>query len=75
MIRIWDGFLSLLAASLTGALTGVPVWGTYQSIRAGQLASWAWAPLIGLALVGVVMVVAFVRKAGRGVHPMRERRR
>ena len=75
MIRIWDGFLSLLAAVLASAVTGVPAFGAFLSIRDGQLAAWAWAPLIGLALVGIVMVLAFLRKAGRGVHPMRDRRR
>ena len=75
MIRIWDGFLSLLAALLTGTIIGVPLWGTYLAIRNGLVPGWVWVPLVLLALVGLVMVFAFLRKAGRGVHPMRERRR
>ena len=75
MIRIWDGFLSLLAALVTGTIIGVPLWGTYLAIQNGLVPGWVWVPLVLLALVGLVMVFAFLRKAGRGVHPMRERRR
>lgn len=75
MIRLWDGFLSLLAALVTLGIIGVPVWGTFVAIRAGLVPGWAWGPLILLSLVGVVMVLAFLRKTVRGVHPMRERRR
>ena len=31
--------------------------------------------LSGIAAAGAVMVLSFLRKAGRGVHPLRERRR
>lgn len=75
MIRIWDGFLSLLAALLTGAIIGIPLWGTYLAIRNALVPAWVWVPLVLLVLIGVIMVVAFLRKAGHGVHPMRDRRR
>lgn len=75
MIRVWDGFLSLLAGLLTAGIVGVPVWGTFLAIRAELLPSWAWVSLVLLSLVGLVMLLAFLRKASRGVHPMRERRR
>ena len=39
MIRIWDGFLSLLAAVLASAVTGVRAFGAFLSIRDGQLAA------------------------------------
>ena len=75
MIRIWDGFLSVLAAALTAALIGVPVWGAARALRADLLPAWGWAPLMLLGAAGAVMVLSFLRKAGRGVHPLRERRR
>lgn len=75
MIRLWDGFLSFLAAALTAAIVGVPVWGAVLAVRYGLLPSWGWAPLVLLGAAGLVMVLSFLRKAGRGVHPLRERRR
>ena len=75
MIRLWDGFLSVIAALLTGGIVGVPVWGAAQAVRADLLPSWGWAPLVLLGAAGLVMMLSFLRKAGRGVHPLRERRR
>lgn len=75
MIRLWDGFLSLLAALITAGIVGVPLWGTYLAIQNGLLPGWGWVSLVLLGLVGLVMLLAFLRKASRGVHPMRERRR
>lgn len=75
MIRLWDGFLSLLCAILTLAILGVPGWGSVLALRAGLLPGWGWAPLVALGFVAAVMILAFLRKAWRGVHPLRERRR
>lgn len=75
MIRFWDGFLSALGAVVTLFLIGVPVWGTVLALRAGIMPVWAWAAVVGLGFVGLVMVGAFLRKAGRGIHPLRDRRR
>lgn len=75
MIRFWDGFLSLLAAMATAAIVGIPLWGCFVAIRAEMIPGWAWAPFVLLSLIGIIMMLAFLRKAGRGVHPMRERRR
>ena len=75
MIRLWDGFLSLVAALLTLVLTGVPSWGAFLAVRAELLEWWAWPPLVGLAIVGIMIALSFLRKAGRGVHPLRERPR
>lgn len=75
MIRLWDGALSAVSALVTLAVIGVPGWGAFLALRAGLMPAWAWAPLVALGFVGAVMVVAFLRKAGRGIHPLRERRR
>lgn len=75
MIRVWDGFLSGVAACLTAAVIGVPAWGAVLALRAEMLPVWGWAPLALLAAAGAVMMLSFLRKAARGVHPLRERRR
>ena len=75
MIRVWDGFLSILAAVIAAFLVGVPAWGCFLAVRAELIPIWSWAAILGLGFVGVLMVGAFLRKAARGVHPLRERRR
>ncbi len=75
MIRVWDGFLSGLCALITLGIIGVPIWGAVQAVRAGLVPGWSWAAIVALGLVGAVMLYAFLRKAGRGVHPLRDRRR
>lgn len=75
MIRFWDGFLSGLAALATAGVIGVPLWGAFHAVRADMIPVWGWGPMGLLAFVGVVMVGSFLRKASRGVHPMRDRRR
>ena len=75
MIRFWDGFLSGLAALVTAGVIGVPLWGAFRAVPADLIPVWGWGPMVLLAFVGVVMVGSFLRKASRGVHPMRDRRR
>lgn len=75
MLRIWDGFLSGLGAFATLVIIGVPLWGAIQAVQAGLIPVWGWVPIVLLGFVGVVMVAAFGRKALRGVHPLRDRRR
>ncbi len=75
MIRVWDGFLSGLCAAITGAVIGLPLWAAFQAVQSGMVAVWFWVPMTGLGLIGLVMLFAFLRKAGRGVHPLRDRRR
>lgn len=75
MIRVWDGFLSALAALITLAVAGAPLWAAYQALRADLVPVWFWAPVVALGFLGVVMFAAFSRKALNGVHPMRDRRR
>ena len=75
MIRLWDSFLSGVCALITLMTIGAPIWGTYRALRADLVPVWVWVPMVFLGFVGIVMVGAFLRKAGRGVHPLRERRR
>lgn len=75
MRRFFDGVLSGFAAVLTAAIIGVPVWSAGLALRAEMVPVWGWAPLALLGAAGLVMVLSFLRKAVRGVHPLRERRR
>ena len=75
MIRVWDGFLSVLCGIITGALVVVPLWGAVVAVQAGLTPGWTWVGIAGLGFVGGGLVLAFLRKAWRGVHPLRERRR
>ena len=75
MIRIWDGFLSFLAACATLGMVGVPLWGTVVALNAALVPSWGWVAVASLGFVGAIMMLAFLRKAFRGVHPLRDRRR
>lgn len=75
VIRVWDGFLSLLAALSTALVVGVPLWGTFLALQNELLTPWGWVPLILLTFVGLIMVSSFLRKTSRGVHPLRDRRR
>jgi hypothetical protein len=70
LIRIWDGFLSLLSAIATAAIVGVPTWGCFLAIRAELLPVWAWGPLAFHFVIGGLMVVAFLRKVLNGIHPL-----
>ena len=75
MLRVWDGFLSGLSAAATLFVVGLPLWGAIQAVRTGLIPVWSWGAIVLLGFVGVVMVAAFGRKAFRGVHPLRDRRR
>lgn len=75
MRKLLDGFLSLLAAIATVAICGVPSWFTYQAIIAKVAPTWAWAGVIALGGVGIIMTLAFLRKAFSGVSPSRDRPR
>ena len=72
MIRIWDGFLSLLSAIATAIIVGVPTWGCFLAIQAEMLPIWAWGPLALHFVIGGLMVVAFLRKVLNGLHPMHD---
>lgn len=72
LIRIWDGFLSLLSAIATAVIVGVPTWGCFLAIQAEMLPIWAWGPLALHFVIGGLMVVAFLRKVINGLHPMHD---
>lgn len=75
MRKLWDGLLSLLAAIATVAICGIPAWFTYQAIAAKIAPVWVWAAVIALAGVGIIMTLAFLRKAASGISPSRDRPR
>lgn len=75
MIRVWDGFLSAFCAVITLGVIGIPLWGAIQAVQAALIPGWSWVAIVALGLVGIVMLYAFARKAARGVHPLRDRRR
>ena len=75
LIHLWDGAKSIGAAGVTLGLCGVPCYYTFRAIQIGLAPAWVWIALIGLAFVGILMVIAFLRKGFDGVSPSRDRRR
>ncbi|WP_394177333.1 hypothetical protein [Yoonia maritima] len=70
-----DGAASFCAALVTSAVCGLPTWFTVVAVRAEVAPIWAYAAAAGLAFVGVILTIAFLRKAFAGVAPTRHRRR
>ena len=70
-----DGLASALAALATIAVCGLPSYFTYKAIEANVAPWWAWFSIGALSAVGLIMTLAFVRKASQGIAPSRERRR
>lgn len=70
-----DGTASVLAALATILIFGGASWFTYKAIDAGVAPVWAWAFVAALSGVGIIMTIAFLRKAANGVSPTRERKR
>ena len=75
MKQFLDGAASFLAAIATAAICGLPSYFTYRAIEAAVAPTWAWGAIIALAGVGLLMTVAFLTKAVRGIAPSRQRRR
>jgi len=75
MKQYWDGFLSLLAAIATAIICGGPSWFTYQAIEGGLAPEWAYVSVFLLAGMGLILTLAFLRKAKDGISPTRDRRR
>jgi hypothetical protein len=73
--NIWDGLLSLLAAAVTFAIFGLPIWATHQAITYGLVPFWVYLALLGLVFIGGNLGLAFLRKALDGVAPLRDRKR
>lgn len=75
MRAVFDGTKSLLAAIAAVLICGLPAWFTFASVQDGLAPSWAYVPAGALAIVGILLTVAFLGKAFRGVSPSRDRRR
>ena len=70
-----DGAASILAAFFTAAVCGLPAWFTVAAVRGGIAPVWAYAPAAGLAVIGAILTLAFLRKGLGGIAPTRQRRR
>lgn len=75
MQRFFDRIASFLAALVTLAICGGPVWFTIQSVRAGLAPIWAYGFAGALGIVGLILTFAFLRKTVQGVAPTRMRKR
>ena len=75
MRPVLDGFASLLAAVATFVISFLPCWFAYLALDAGIAPSWSWAVIALLCLVGLILTLAFLRKAVLGIAPSREGRR
>lgn len=73
--NILDGAASFGAAFVTSAICGLPAWFTIVAVRAGIAPQWAYSAAGGLAVVGAILTLAFLRKGIAGVAPTRQRRR
>jgi hypothetical protein len=70
-----DGAASFGAALITSGVCGLPAWFTVQAVRAQIAPVWAYGAAAALGLIGIVLTLAFLRKAFAGVAPTRQRRR
>ena len=75
MRAMFDGFISLVAAVLTACIGFVPAWFAHVAIGNGQGPLEVYVAIAALVIVTGVMVLAFLRKAGAGISPLRERKR
>jgi hypothetical protein len=73
--NILDGAASFGAALFTSFVCGLPAWFTVAAVRAEIAPVWAYAAAGGLAGIGVILTLAFLRKGLAGVAPTRQRRR
>ena len=73
--NILDGAASFGAALVTSAICGLPAWFTVVAVRGGLAPVWAYAAAGVLAVIGLILTLAFVRKGLAGVAPTRQRRR
>jgi len=75
MRNFLDGAASICAALVTLVICGIPAWYTIQAVRADIAPVWAYGAAGALTVIGLVLVLAFGRKAFAGVAPTRQRRR
>ncbi len=73
--HLWDGMVSAAAAIAALAICGVPSWFTFRAIQGGLAPNWVYAFVAVLAAIGIVLGVAFLRKAAGGIAPSRDRQR
>jgi hypothetical protein len=73
--NILDGAASFGAAFITSAVCGLPAWFTVQAVRAEIAPGWAYAAAAAIGIIGLILTIAFLRKAFGGVAPTRQRRR
>ena len=58
MARVWDGFLSLLAAVATLAVGLIPAWFAHLAVSAGLAPVWGYAFIVLLAfMAGLVAAI------------------
>lgn len=69
MGRIADALASGFAALMALALTLPPAWFTHVAVQGALAPAWAYAPAGLLAVVGLILAGAFLRKALAGVAP------
>lgn len=70
-----DTLASVFAALFTAAVCAVPSWYTHVAIREGFASVWIYGAIAALCAIGLVLTIAFVRKATRGIAPSRQRKR
>ena len=75
MRAVLDTLASVFAAIFTAAICSVPCWYTHVAIREGYAPQWVYVFVAGLAGIGLILSLAFCRKATRGIAPSRQRRR
>lgn len=75
MKAILDGVASFAAALATVVICGFPSWFTFKAIAVGAAPIWAWVSIALLGAIGVLLTVAFLEKAVKGISPSRNRRR
>lgn len=73
--NVMDGAASFAAALVTCTVCGLPAWFTVVAVRATVAPLWAYAPAATLAVIGLILTFAFLRKGFAGVAPTRQRRR
>ncbi|KQB98356.1 hypothetical protein AL073_05655 [Loktanella sp. 1ANDIMAR09] len=70
-----DGAASFGAALVTSGVCFLPAWFTVMAVRATIAPVWAYLAAGGLAIIGVILTLAFLRKGIAGIAPTRQRRR
>ena len=75
MRRILAGAASFCAALFTSAVCGVPAWYTFVAVRAERAPVWVYGFVAALAVIGLILAFAFLRKGMDGIAPTRQRRR